>query len=190
MVQGCATVSQVLLHWVAADAARRVFTFVPDRGEDQHLTLAELDRRARAIAVMLEERNLAGERVLLLCAPGLDYILALFGCFYAGAIAVPCYPPRLGRSLARLDGIVADCQAAAALTTQQMATGIDPLLDRHAALRSLHWLVVQQCIPDSGERLVRTAHDGGSAGPAPVHVRFDGNTARRAVEPCESATQL
>ncbi|MGO9917251.1 MAG: SDR family NAD(P)-dependent oxidoreductase, partial [Isosphaeraceae bacterium] len=152
MVQGCETVSQILLHWVAADPARRVFTFVPDRGEDQHLTLAELHRGARAVAVMLEERNLGGERVLLLCASGLDYIVALFGCFYAGAIAVPCYPPRPGRSLARLDGIVDDCQAAAALTTRKMATGLDPLLDRHPGLRSLHWLVVQQCISDSAER--------------------------------------
>jgi acyl-CoA synthetase (AMP-forming)/AMP-acid ligase II len=58
-----------------------------------------------------------GERVLLLYPSGLEYIAAFFGCLYAGAIAVTAYPPHLHRSLDRVEAIVADAQAAVALTT-------------------------------------------------------------------------
>ena len=57
------------------------------------LTYAALDRRVRAVAAHLQQLNAAGERVLLLYPPGLEYIVAYFGCLCAGAIAVPAYAP-------------------------------------------------------------------------------------------------
>src|SRR5215207_10033883 len=50
-------------------------TFLHD-GENDELKLgfAELDRRARAIAAQLQELGAAGERALLLYAPGADYV--------------------------------------------------------------------------------------------------------------------
>src|SRR5262249_53777687 len=77
-----------------------------------------LDFRARAIAAMLQVRIVPGERVLVLLPPGLDYVAAFFGCLYAGAIAVPAFPPRPGRSnhnQERLDAIAKDCSPAVAL---------------------------------------------------------------------------
>ena len=49
--------------------------------------------------------------------PGLDFIAAFFGCLYAGVVAVPAYPPRRNRSLARIQAIVDDAEAKVALTT-------------------------------------------------------------------------
>src|SRR5690349_2889401 len=87
-----------------------VFTFLADGEQDEvHLTFAELDRRCRAIGSALH--GLEGERVVLLYPPGLDYVVAFFGCLYAGAVAVPAYPPdpmRLPRTLPRLQAIVSD----------------------------------------------------------------------------------
>lgn len=65
-------------------------------------TYAELDRRARGIGAWLETHDARGERVLLLYPAGLDYIAAFFGCLYAGAVAVPAYPPRLNRPVPRI----------------------------------------------------------------------------------------
>ncbi|MEO0540138.1 MAG: fatty acyl-AMP ligase [Cyanobacteria bacterium P01_A01_bin.105] len=75
------------------------------------LTYGDLDGRSRAIAARMQQLNLQGERVLLLCPPGLDYILAFCACMYAGAIAVPIYPPRPNQSLERFQGIADDAQA-------------------------------------------------------------------------------
>jgi acyl-CoA synthetase (AMP-forming)/AMP-acid ligase II len=65
------------------------FTYLVD-GENQvvELSYGELDRRARAIARSLQRRIPPNERVLLAFPNGLDFIAGLFGCFYAGLVAV------------------------------------------------------------------------------------------------------
>ncbi len=78
-----------------------------------------LDLQARALASYLQDLNAKGKRVLLLFRPGLEYITAFFGCLYAGAIAVPAYPPALNRPTPRLQAIVADSQAQIVLTTSK-----------------------------------------------------------------------
>lgn len=110
-----------LVQWRAATKEdERVFTFLTDGNKKEvRLSFADLDRRARAFAAMLQQRGLQGERALLLYPPGLDYIIAFFGCLYAGVIAVPAYPPdpnRLNRTLPRLQAIVRDARATVALT--------------------------------------------------------------------------
>lgn len=101
------------------------FSFLADgEAQEDRFTNRELDARARAIAGMLKERELCGERVLLFYPPGLELIAAVFGCFYAGAVVILPWPPdprRLDRTLPRLLSIVDDAQASALLTTSAMA---------------------------------------------------------------------
>ncbi len=108
----------------AAERPRAVvYTFLADgEGEEQHLTqhlthltYAALDQRASAVAAGLQRLGAEGERVLLLYPPGLDYIVAFLGCLYAGATAVPVYPPRPNRPMPRLLAIRASAQARFAL---------------------------------------------------------------------------
>src|SRR3989442_1499224 len=74
---------------------RVILRFLGDREEDELcLTYGDLDARARAIAARLQALGAAGDRALLLHPPGADYVAALLGCFYAGVVAVPAYPPR------------------------------------------------------------------------------------------------
>src|SRR5262245_26203504 len=100
------------------------FTFLVDGdARERSLTRAQLEVRARAVAAALLLRGLRGQRVLLLYVPGLEFIAALLGCLYAGAIAVPAYPPepgRLPRTLPRLQAIVHDCAPALVLTTHEL----------------------------------------------------------------------
>ena len=84
---------------------------------EERVTYAELDARARTIAAGLADAR--GERVLLVYPPGVEYVAALFGCFYAGAVAVPAYPPdpaRLERTLPRLEAIIRDAEPKVVLT--------------------------------------------------------------------------
>lgn len=98
--------------------AIRGYTYLVD-GEttEASLTYEELDRRARAIAAVLQGAGAFGERVLLLYPSGLDFLAAFFGCLYAGAVAVPAYPPAAHKSTQRLQIIAADAQARLAMTT-------------------------------------------------------------------------
>jgi amino acid adenylation domain-containing protein/non-ribosomal peptide synthase protein (TIGR01720 family) len=116
-----------LLQWRAAHQPKATaFVFLADGEDDEQcLTYAELDRQARAIAVELRRRGAQGERALLVYDAGLEYIAALYGCLYAGVVAVPVYPPdpyRVDRTLPRLQAIVADAGAAWVLSTDAMLT--------------------------------------------------------------------
>jgi acyl-CoA synthetase (AMP-forming)/AMP-acid ligase II len=110
--------------------AATAFVFQGDEGE-LRVTYAELDERARSIADVILAAGAGGARVMLVYPPGLDYVAALFGCFYAGAAAVPTYPPdpaRLGRTLPRLLAIVRDARPHVVLTTDAVRAALDELL--------------------------------------------------------------
>ena len=101
---------------------QRSYTFLVDGEEEQeNINYGELDSSARMIAAFLQSQGATGQRVLLLYPPGLDYIKAFLGCLYAGATAVPVYPPRLtrlsDRSFPRLLAIAHDARPAFVLTT-------------------------------------------------------------------------
>jgi non-ribosomal peptide synthase protein (TIGR01720 family) len=141
-------------------ALQRSAASVPDggyafleEGERQECGFVELDRRARAIAAMLQEQGAAGSRVLLLYPPGLDYVAGFFGCLYAGAVAVPAYPPdpmRLERTLPRLQAICRDARAGFALTTSFVLELRDAVFSLAPELAQLRWLATD-ALPQGAE---------------------------------------
>ncbi|MBT5587293.1 MAG: fatty acyl-AMP ligase [Gemmatimonadetes bacterium] len=109
-----------------ADPDRVQYRFLADSGrESDSLTLSQLDARARTIAVQLQSRCSPGDRVLLLYPSGLDFVSAFFGCLYAGAVAVPAYPPRNQQHMDRIETIVHDAGAALILTTESTRDRIE-----------------------------------------------------------------
>ncbi|MEU2391453.1 amino acid adenylation domain-containing protein [Streptomyces sp. NPDC007369] len=117
------TFTDLVRERAAADPDRTAFSFVHRHGGDRdRLSRAGLDAKARSIAAHLQDRGLAGERVLVLLAPGLDYIASFLGCLYAGATAVPLYPPPRVRHSARHAAVLADAGAAAVLADEDGAS--------------------------------------------------------------------
>src|SRR5947208_3485338 len=94
-----------LLDLVRARAAqhgeRVVYRFVSDDLKTElSLTFDALLERVRDIGQALASSGAPGDRVVLMCPPGLDFIAAFFGCQFAQKIAVPeCapHPRRLAR---------------------------------------------------------------------------------------------
>ena len=88
------------------------FTFLDDgEAAGASLTWRALERRSRAIGAAISRRVDPGARVLVMCPPSIDFVPAFLGVLYAGAVAVPAYPPtggRADRTLDRLNGMIAD----------------------------------------------------------------------------------
>jgi phthiocerol/phenolphthiocerol synthesis type-I polyketide synthase C len=105
----------------------------------RRLTYGELDIKARAIAATLQRQGAAGERVLILCPSGLDFIAGFFGCVYAGAVAVPVHPPVRNRVIGRVGSIVADAQAGFIVSTAELHAELKAVVDDLAGGRSLQW---------------------------------------------------
>ncbi len=141
----CSTLVELLRHRASEDPDRTALTFLADADTVKaSLTYAQLDHKARAIAAMLQSRGLDGQRALLVYPPGLDYVAALFGCLYAGTVAVPTYPPRRNRSTDRLQAIVANAQAAAVLTTPAIDAFAGRLWGQRLNRQPLQWLITDE----------------------------------------------
>lgn len=118
-----------------ADKVAFSFSYDGDGENCRRLTYRALDTRARAIAAGLQAQGAAGERVLVLCRPGLDHIAGIFGCFYAGAVAVPVHE----RLAPRLSSVVPDARARFALGVSETHESIKAALDALGEGRDLHW---------------------------------------------------
>jgi amino acid adenylation domain-containing protein/non-ribosomal peptide synthase protein (TIGR01720 family) len=138
-----------LLHGRAeAHPERTAYLFLAD-GETagDRLAYAELDRRARTIAARLQAMSMAGARALLLYPPGLGYIEAFFGCLYAGAVAVPAYPPTR-QHLPRLRAVIRDAAPAAVLTTAELAAKLQAGGDEAPPFGAAEWLATDSLNED------------------------------------------
>ncbi len=137
----CSTLVDLLTYRSQHQPNTIAYTFLED-GEtlEANLTFAQLAQQAQTIGATLQRLQATGERVLLLYPSGLDYIAAYFGCLYAGAIAVPMYPPHLRRTTDRLHTIVDDAQATVALTTSDLLPNLKLWSAQFPSCSALHWL--------------------------------------------------
>lgn len=135
---------EVLDHWAAERPGQVAFYFSDGDGLDEQITYAELQRASRAVAGELLSRGLAGERALLMFPPGLDFVIAFYGCLSAGVVAVPAYTPRRNRNVQRLQAISDDAEASIALTVADVRDRTADALDDTPSLRALEWLAVDQ----------------------------------------------
>jgi acyl-CoA synthetase (AMP-forming)/AMP-acid ligase II len=118
---------------------------VHDQGEPLLTTYAELREQALAIAGLLQQRlgRSGGERCVLMLPSGAEYAAAFFGCLYAGAIAVPAFPPESNRQMhiERLTGILRDAKPGVVLAPREVIARyqaqLQPLLVDGAALLAI-----------------------------------------------------
>ncbi|MFJ7780806.1 fatty acyl-AMP ligase [Streptomyces yangpuensis] len=149
---------------------RPLFTFLPDGEEaEPPLTFAALDARARAVAANLHAAHVEpGARALLLFQPGQDFVVAFFGCLYAGVVAVPTYlphPAQRARGLLRLAGIAEDAQPAAVLTTAGIRAAVETTARTVPEVRETVWLAVDTIAEEAGR-------DWSAPSPEPKSVAF------------------
>lgn len=134
------SLADMLRHRAAAQSDHRVFLFLDDEArESAALTFSELDGRARDIAATLQAHAGAGERAILLYAPGLDFAAGFYGCVYAGAVAVPVCAPTAartsGEAFAKLQAIIAETEPRFVLSATgiraKLRDALQPLLNRY-----------------------------------------------------------
>jgi amino acid adenylation domain-containing protein len=119
----------------------KAYTFLADgEVEAGRLTYRQLDDLACGIGAALSSAGAGGERILLLYPPGLEFIGAFLGTLYAGALAVPAYPPRSARGLPRLRAIASDSRPRVVLTTAALLDRTRSLLGAVPELEGALWL--------------------------------------------------
>jgi len=119
-------------------------TYLVD-GEEltQTITFMELNARAQDIAVSLREKSPGAERALIVHEPGLDFVLALCACFYAGVAAIPTPPPAFrvnSRSAQRFGRLIKDADPDIILTHSELFSKLTWFTHEQAGLIYRNWV--------------------------------------------------
>lgn len=143
------TLPEILQTRATSTPDATAYIFLRDGEDDEErITYQELDRAARKIAFHLRLAGAVGDRALMLFPPGLDFVKALFGCFYAGVIAVPAYAPRKNRSLDRIKTLVVDSGSTIVLSNADIAQSTERSFSDLEELRQMKWLVSDSLAAD------------------------------------------
>ncbi len=123
-------------------------TFLID-GEESTATMTYggLDAQARALAIRLKEKKPDAARAVIVQEPGLDFVLSLCACFYAGVAAIPTPPPtaRLNsRSGERFSKLVHDAKPDIILTHSNLKRKMTWFAFEQAGLGGLSWLITDE----------------------------------------------
>ena len=117
---------EILINRAAQQPDETAYHFIGERSEtDIKLSYAELLREAASLAVSLQIMGLQGQPVLLACKTNLFFVVGLYACLMAGALAVPTAPPRRQALEQRIDFLVQHSGATAALTDSDAMLGME-----------------------------------------------------------------
>lgn len=137
---------EILNRRAAEETTRDAYIMLASRGRSATaMCYGQLDTRARHIAAHLQQRCKRGDRVLIVCHPGLDYVSAFYACLFAGVIAVPTYPPtHVGakRAAGKLHRIARDADVACVLTTTALEPAVRDGLGEWGVERAARYLAV------------------------------------------------
>jgi len=138
--QQCETIVALARHH-AQTLGDKQFILWLDKGtiESRSYTFAELDIRARSLAVQLTQigdlnhkstwLDLNHPAALIVTQPGLEFVIAFFACLYAGIAAVPAYPLKKNESTSRLQIMIKDSDAKILITDQTSVESIKSCQD-------------------------------------------------------------
>ncbi len=115
------TLVDILLDHIEHLGSRHVFNFL-ENGErlTRRSTFSEFTHQASRVAHWLQSRQMAGQRVVLVFEPGIEFVEAYLGCLMAGAVAVPVAPmagARTDQRSSKTQAIIEDCAPALILGT-------------------------------------------------------------------------
>jgi acyl-CoA synthetase (AMP-forming)/AMP-acid ligase II len=131
----------LLAHRAESQPDDRAYIFLSDRGaEEAALTFCQLHDAAQALAARLTKIAKPGDRAILVFPPGLEFLIAFFGCLIARVIAVPMMVPRRQSARDSSAGIMANCEPAVALTSPAFAIRND--LQARFKSEQIQWLSV------------------------------------------------
>lgn len=139
------TLPEILQNRAQIKPDQVAYIFLRDGEDDEEtITYSRLHDAAVAIAQSLLEKAKPGDRALMLYPSGLEFVKALYACFYAGIIAVPAYPPRKNRSLDRILTLVKDSGSNIILATDDIRQASERAFSDVTELQNLPWISTNQ----------------------------------------------
>lgn len=120
-----------LVHWAEHQPLRKAYTALGANGaEIESVTYAELEARSRVVAQEIQSRRGGNgpQHAMLAYPPGVDFIIAFFGCIRAGVVPAPVPLPKRNRPDMRLAQIARSADITMLLSTADTLRWMPSLL--------------------------------------------------------------
>jgi acyl-CoA synthetase (AMP-forming)/AMP-acid ligase II len=142
----CRSISHILRARATLTPDELAYCFLRNgETEDGQFSYFELHRQAARLAMALMEGGFkAGDRALLLLPQSLDYVVALYACFYAGIVAVPAYPPVRPNHVMRLQSVAQASDSKLILTIRETLNVFGPAFTASPVLSLLGSFAVDE----------------------------------------------
>lgn len=114
-VQRALTLVDILSARARETPRRTAFTFIGNRGDNDVADYSHLWERVCLLAGRVREASAPGDRIVLLCPPGPEFVYAFLACLSTGRIAVPAPLPISVYQASAVTRIVRDSGASAAI---------------------------------------------------------------------------
>ena len=120
----------------------------PNKEIQPQISFLQLHQRAQVVASVLQQQLPVGSRVILAFPTGIDFIVSIIGCFYAGMIAVPVYPPFAKKEWPRFTKITQDCGAALICTLSERISHMKEGCSQDTYMKHIPCLAVDELSSD------------------------------------------
>lgn len=151
------TLTEVLDYWAEKQPNKELLRFYPS-GEGDYQSLSYQQFRQRCVSIARQLQAFKGQRALLFYHSGVEFLEALYACFYAGVIGAPAYPPRRNHKINRLQSLVENCQPAVVLSTTQIAEQSQKTLQEALPKLQANWLTTDTIATDSSATFSYQVH--------------------------------
>ncbi len=129
-----------------------VYIFLEDgENEKEKISCSEIVERSKSIAAYLQKSGEKGDRVLLLFPTGIEFILSLYGCFFAGMIGVPAYPPKRNKPNERFSAILQNADPSIILCTYKIKDELEANYTQINLLEKKTILAFEDVLPEMAE---------------------------------------
>ncbi len=149
------TIVNTLNHWSTIQPENRAYTMLNSQGEEEyHISYGELKQKAITTASELLQQEIHARTVVLMYPPGIDFVVALLGCIYAGIIPAPLHTVRKNRSNKRIIEIIKHSNCAALLSNHQAIDEIRQLIEQEPGWNNHIPLLATNNLPNTHNPIV------------------------------------
>ncbi len=143
------SVIDVVQHRADVSSEAAGFIYLDDQLEKKEsINFVELDHRARALAAVFQQTIPAGERVILIFPPGVEFIVGFVACLYAGVLAVPVYPPQSPKEFTRLLATIKNATASTVCTVTELKMMVSMWLSSNAECKGTQVIATSEATPE------------------------------------------
>ncbi|MFC9898021.1 fatty acyl-AMP ligase [Nocardia sp. NPDC127579] len=177
--QARGTLAEILVRRASEQGDRVGYTFLDGQGRREVEDYRLLLEHVLCVANRLQRSTAPGDRVLLLCPPGLDMVHAFLACLLTRRVAVPLYVPTSQRHSDTVTAIARDSGAAAVIAPHSAAAVARDLLgwpdeqiiDSAATERGASLGLLDTALPDENDVSHLQYTSGSTGAPKGVVVR-------------------